>query len=668
MKLKYILMTGLALSALTSCNDYLDVDAPSKYTNEYVYGSETEINRALNGVYAQLLNGNTYGNAYLTTFCMNSDVDFSANATEAATSTGYRRFDCTSDGSDIKKTWDAAYQGVEYANNFIYNLQNSSLYNLKNSDLTQMMGEAKVIRAIFYNDLVDLWGDVPFTFEPTSQKKDYVTPVADREEIRKQLIADLEAIAPYMKYSSDLSNTVERVSKEACWTMIARLALSAGGYSLHPDKQNVANHGLMTRPADYQSYYKKAQQYCDSVIASGTHALSKSYEDVFVDECNFIVNGGDDPIFEIPFTKITSGSIGYQQGPSSALYEGYTSGKNVWGETKGGARLEAFYRYSFDGNDLRRDYLNGLWYYLYDGTPTIRADYTTHNNKWSKLWATAGTFASNSTDNTGINYPYLRYTDVLLMKSEVDNELNNGPTDAAKACLVKVRNRAFPDSVKAKKVTAYVDSVSASKESFLNAVLNERKWEFAGENMRWKDLVRNNKYAEVLYYTFLRYYSVGQNAGGQSDYIDAVETYDRQPEGRYSMDLPFNMYYHVVANPGNKAKYPNLTMNVLEISNPYHNQKVRPTWTDMQTGNFYAWWNESLGCPTAQCLYSLYGFMRGTETGTINMVNNDGTTSPITFPLTDASKLPVVRYILPFPNAAIQRSAGAYKNYYGYTN
>ena len=186
--------------------------------------------------------------------------------------------------------------------------------------------------------------------------------------------------------------------------------------------------------------------------------------------------------------------------------------------------------------------------------------------------------------------------------------------------------------------------------------------------MRWKDLVRNNKYAEVLYCTFLRYYSVGQNAGGQSDYIDAVETYDRQPEGRYSMDLPFNMYYHVVANPGNKAKYPNLTMNVLEISNPYHNQKVRPTWTDMQTGNFYAWWNESLGCPTAQCLYSLYGFMRGTETGTINMVNNDGTTSPITFPLTDASKLPVVRYILPFPNAAIQRSAGAYKNYYGYTN
>jgi len=28
--------------------------------------------------------------------------------------------------------------------------------------------------------------------------------------------------------------------------------------------------------------------------------------------------------------------------------------------------------------------------------------------------------------------------------------------------------------------------------------------------------------------------------------------------------------------------------------------------------------------------------------------------------------LPVVRYILPYPNLAIQRSAGAYQNYYGY--
>ena len=53
MKYKYILMTGLLVMGLSSCNDFLEVEAPSKYDNEYVFNDKTEINRALNGVYAQ---------------------------------------------------------------------------------------------------------------------------------------------------------------------------------------------------------------------------------------------------------------------------------------------------------------------------------------------------------------------------------------------------------------------------------------------------------------------------------------------------------------------------------------------------------------------------------------------------------------------------------------
>ena len=34
--------------------------------------------------------------------------------------------------------------------------------------------------------------------------------------------------------------------------------------------------------------------------------------------------------------------------------------RNVWGESKGDIRLSAFYRYSFDENDKRRDFINGL--------------------------------------------------------------------------------------------------------------------------------------------------------------------------------------------------------------------------------------------------------------------------------------------------------------------
>ena len=108
MKLKNILIAGLVAVGITSCQDYLKVDAPSKFENDYVFSEKSEINRALNGVYAQLLNGNTYGSSYLSNFCLNSDVDMSISSNEVATDNSYRRFDCNSMGSQINSYWIAA--------------------------------------------------------------------------------------------------------------------------------------------------------------------------------------------------------------------------------------------------------------------------------------------------------------------------------------------------------------------------------------------------------------------------------------------------------------------------------------------------------------------------------------------------------------------------------
>ena len=52
-------------------------------------------------------------------------------------------------------------------------------------------------------------------------------------------------------------------------------------------------------------------------------------------------------------------------------------------------------------------------------------------------------------------------------------------------------------------VSAYIAQVASSvKKLFWKAVLDERKWEFAGENMRWRDLVRNNLYGQEIVYSF----------------------------------------------------------------------------------------------------------------------------------------------------------------------
>lgn len=676
MKLKYILITGLVTMSFSSCSDFLEVDAPSKYENEYVFNDKTEINRALNGVYAQLLSGDTYGSAYLSTFCLNSDVDMNVYTSDVATTNSYRRFDCTPMGGEIEKAWNAAYKGVEYSNNFIYQLENSDLYKEDDEELNQMLGEAKVLRATFYHDLIVMFGDIPFSMIPVSGADDdnsLMLPVTDRDEAYKKLIEDLKSIAPKMKFAADLSEGVERVSKEFCWSMIARMALTYGGYSLRPDKSDAKNYGKMERPADYKEYYDIARQYCDSVISSGKHSLNLSYRQVFIKECNYEVINNDDPIFEIPFGKNSSGSIGYIQGPSSDLYEGNTSGTNIWGEAKGSARLNALYRFLFDEDDLRRDFVNGMWYYKYEGTPVLRNDRTVHNNKWSKLWSTIS-MGTNSQGNTGINYPYMRYTDVLLMYAEAVNEVEDGVTGAngAKAieALRKVRNRAFTD---ASKVETYLNTVSSSKDTFLKAILDERKFEFAGENMRWRDLVRNNLYGIEVYYSFMRYYGVASNAETTWNMEDVAIHDGKDPE--FWEKIPYSIYYMDktkndegkevgISNPNDVNIYPNTSLNIISFyKNSLYNSKDNPNnagetgWTK---GDLFGWWNAEDGMPEDRMLYSFYGYIRGDNRGNIYVVRNGNTETP------SVNNLPPVRYILPYPNSAIQRSAGIYKNYYGY--
>ena len=660
MKLKYLFFAALASLGFTACSDFLDVDSVSKYDSEGVFGEKTEINRALNGVYAKLMSGDFYGDAYFTKFVFNSDVEFTTNTSDVATNNSFRRFDGNSTASDVEKFWNAAYSGVEYANNFVYYLERSPLYSTEDAEIMQMMGEAKVIRAMFFHDLVTYFGDIPFTFEPASVVENYVMPIVSRDEVYKTLIEDLKSIAPYMKFAANLSNGVERASKEFCWSMIARMAMHAGGYSLRPDTDNPANFGKMERPANYKDLYKTALAYCDSVISSATHTLSLPYYRVFVNECNYVVNSNDDPIFEIPFAKETSGNVGYVHGPKSELYEGSTSGDNIWGEAKSSAALSAFYRFMFDPEDARRDYLNGLWGYLYNGEPTISVSYTVYNNKWSKLWSTSGN--PESAGNTGINFPYMRYTDVLLMYAEAANELNDGPTDAAKAALRQVRQRAFTNP---EKIDSYIESMSGSKDDFLKAVLDERKFEFAGENMRWKDLVRNNLLAENTCYNFLRYLVCGENGAGQSAYQEMVEEYDGMPE--YLDKLPSTVYYMIGANPQTPSVFPNTSLRIIDIYNPYDDvvvSTVPDEYRALTVQYPYAWASDA-GVVNAQCLYSFYGYIYCDQISGLVYLNTNGKYSTHA-PNANAS-LPPVRYILPYPNAAIQRSAGAYKNYYGYT-
>jgi hypothetical protein len=658
-KITSIIVTTLLLLGLGSCNDFLDVSSDSKYADDYVFGNHEEMNRALNTVYAYLLSGNTYGGKFYTDYVLNNDVEFTTSTATQRSISGneYKLFDATPNASGLASTWSDAYRCIEYANNFITGVENSDIYSLNDSVVMQQLGEARCLRAMNYFDMVVLFGDLPFTFTRSYDNESLTMPLVDRDEILATLIDDLRKAAPYMSYARNLTDGIERASKEFCWSLIARIAMFRAGYSLRPDKSSITAIGTMQRPDDYRDYYEIARQYCDSVISSGTHSLAKAYNQVFIDECNYIVNNSDDPIFEIPFLKDQSGGVGYYWGPAGATQDDVSTGPNVWGGSSGtGVRLNSFYRYSFDRSDLRLNYVMGYWSYTHDGVPSLLRSYYFYCNKWSKFWTEPGKAqgAASTSANTGINYPYMRYADVLLMYAEAVNELEDGVTgpNGSKAidAFKQVRSRAFNTSDQSEKVDAYI-AASTSKDDFFKLIMNERKWEFSGENLRWKDLVRWNKYAEVIRDAFYDYYGMGVYCTGSDEYnLPGIDDFDK---------YPLYTFWRLGDNPKDINVYPNTTLQILDIYNLWE-LAMNPggNWTSAATYDFM----DGDGMPRAETRLSLRGYIYAEV-----IPNKDG---QIIFPYDmwnmPVEQLPVVRYILPYPATVIARGAGAYQNYYGY--
>ena len=72
---------------------------------------------------------------------------------------------------------------------------------------------------------------------------------------------------------------------------------------------------------------------------------------------------------------------------------------------------------------------------------------------------------------------------------------------------------------------------------------------------------------ENTYYNFLRYLVCGENGAGQSAYQEMVEEYDGMPE--YLDKLPSTVYYMIGANPQTPSAFPNTSLRIIDIYNPY---------------------------------------------------------------------------------------------------
>ena len=562
----------------------------------------------------------------------NTDVEMSSfkNNTVSTNGSDIGCFDSRPTWSVLNSTWNNLYYAINYANDFLQAVQESPLFSDKvtgdtPSETQQMYGEVKTLRAMLYLDLIRTWGDVVFVTKPTEATDDFFSlGTTDRNVILEYLIDDLIAVEPMMKYAVDLDYGVERASREYCQALIGQLALYRGGWTLRADKEDVTHVGYMERGDNFEHYYEIAVTYLGKVIKESKHDLSQSFENLWMNECNWKTANNDDVIFAVPMLKSVTSRYGYNIGVTIA------EGKHSYGSARNYVTFCGTYVYSFDKDDLRRDMTCVPYKYDKDLNQEIDMGVTGMGvGKWSKLYMQSPLGASSGS-NTGINSVRMRFADVLLMYAEAVNEIY-GPRDDAKEALKRVRRRAFDAAQWTDKVESYVESLT-NEADFFQAVMDERKWEFGGEGIRKYDLARWNKYGEVIYNLYNEMTNWGLVANGA--YVPGIEK------------VPSNIYYKQVTDPEHPDR------KVLDIVgiDEYGPGVGRPAgYTVLE----YALGWRVLNKETQ--LYETLDAISWSFRGFINK-NNDQLVKP-----TDP-----VRYLCPYPAKVITDHRGLIRNYYGY--
>ncbi|HEU0125439.1 MAG TPA: RagB/SusD family nutrient uptake outer membrane protein, partial [Flavobacterium sp.] len=146
---KKILFSFLLVFTLffTACEEYLDVQPGSGFTQAEVFKSEKDIQSAVAGVYTLMLADDAYTNRLAFVFNMNTDVEMSGVSTNTVNGNGsdIACYDPKPYWTTLNSTWNAMYKIINTANDVIEGIEGSDLYKVdpksQPSNITQMYGE-----------------------------------------------------------------------------------------------------------------------------------------------------------------------------------------------------------------------------------------------------------------------------------------------------------------------------------------------------------------------------------------------------------------------------------------------------------------------------------------------------------------------------------------------
>lgn len=515
-KLFYIPLLALLACGISSC----DMEAPSQSSmdSSLIFSQYEMAEAAVMGIHQSFGETNSYRGRYLPYYGINSDVEWINGLESSGINDGgkndlatYNAQPSNSQMNTDNNAYAKFYEGIERANKAIEGIRAYGNYE-NNPDMAHLLGEALTLRAVIYLDLIKGWGDVPARFSSITSETMYL-PRADRDEIYKQLLADLLEAENYVYWpnESNITQTTERVSKAFVKALRARIALYAGGYSQRADGIRLSNDPDLERTA----MYTIVRDECLDVIAQYPNLASLPFKDNFTNLCRDVVTAGQESIWEIPFSE-GRGRVLYTLGVEHQAKDQYTQ------QNKGGVNgpLPTLF-YDYDVDDIRRNITCAPFRWSQTLTNGRSTQELASLKEWNfgKLRYEWMSRIVTSTNDDGVNWQYMRLADVYLMAAEAVNELE-GPANAAQY-MRPVLERALPSD----KVSAYMNTATASKESFFDAIVEQRGLEFAGESLRKADLIRWNLLKTKLDEAKTKMKQLARREGKYADLIDKVYTY-----------------------------------------------------------------------------------------------------------------------------------------------
>jgi hypothetical protein len=454
------------------------------------------------------------------------------------------RYAPTPSNTGLPAPFNQLFQGIEFSNNVIENVPKMELYTTgsdqQKKQLQRIHGEALTLRAQFYFEAIRNWGDLPAHFSTASNLAE-ATPFparTDRDTLYDRLLADLktaEGLVPWRNEVASIGDPLdERITKGTVKGLRARIALFRGGYSLRQASKT------MERRNDYLNFYQIARDECNEIMSSGQHNLNPDYKAVWKNLVG--TRTTNDPQGELMFQV---SAVGAGSAEDSRL--GFYDGPRVNNLGNSAINVLPTYFYLFDSLDIRRDVTIAPYWVAADGRTKINPSTSTNNSvavnlnpgKYRRDW-NAGIAPTFTGQFLGLKWQILRYSDVLLMFAEAENEIN-GPTGAAYNALNTVRRRGFGKPISTPDVTVDIPA-GLSKADFFKVIVRERSLELGGEGVRKYDLIRWNLLATALGETKTNLAKLSTaTATVNVTLADLVYTYMARPPA-YPTNLPLFVY------------------------------------------------------------------------------------------------------------------------------